>query len=198
MRISVSDLESFRYWKANEDLGLGFLITRLRHEDPPTPAMEAGRAFAKMFERARAGNVDEVTVDGWTFDFSALNQTIALPEVRELKAEEVFQTPSGPVTLVGMVDSLDGTTVRDQKLTERWDAERYLDSLQWRAYLVMFKAQRFVYDVFQGRYDDKRVTIYGYEAMPFFAYPKMRADVQQAVEELADIIATHLPERKAA
>lgn len=198
LRISVSDLESFRYWQANEDLGIAFLISRLKHEDPPTPAMEAGRAFAKMFERCSPGNLDEVTVDGWTFDFSALNQAIAVPEVRELKAEEVFQTPSGPVTLVGMVDGLDGTTVHDQKLTERWDAERYLDSLQWRAYLVMFKATRFIYDVFQGRYDGQRVTIYGYEAMPFYAYPGIRDDVQRAVNELAEIISIHMPERKAA
>ncbi len=198
IRISVTDLESWRYWKANEDLGLAFLLTRLLHKDPPTPAMEAGRAFAKMFEHVRSGNLDEVTVDGWTFDFSALNQEIAVPDVRELKAEVVISTPSGPVTLVGKVDGLDGTTVHDQKLTERWDAERYLDSLQWRVYLVMFGAKRFVYDVFQGRYDGQRVTIYGYEAMPFFAYPGMRADVESAVAELAEIISTYLPERKAA
>ena len=140
IRLSVSDLETYRYWKANEEADVPTLISRLRHEDPPTPAMEAGRAFASLFEGSTVGDLAVKEVNGWTFDFTALDAEMAVPAVRELKAEVPFETPSGPVTLVGKVDGLDGTTVHDQKLTERWDAERYIDSLQWRAYLVMFGA----------------------------------------------------------
>ena len=160
--------------------------------------MEAGRAFAKVMEHARPGELDIVAMDGWTFDFSALDgASLALPPVREIKAEVTFETPSGPVMLVGMADQLDGRTVRDQKLSERWDAERYLDSLQWRAYLLLFAASQFVYDVFQCRRDEeaKRVTITEYHPLRFYAYPNMRDDVQRAVNDLAAVVATYLPDR---
>jgi len=197
LRLSVSDLESYRYWKASEDAPLEDLIARLSHVVQPTPQMEAGRAFAKLFENAEDGLYERADANGWSFRFE-LDAHVELPVLRELKAEEVFQAPSGPVTLVGKVDSLHGLTVRDQKLTERWDAERYLDSLQWRAYLVMFGAETFVYDVFVCRYENQRVTVYDYHALTFHRYPNIRRDVETAVCELAEVVAKYLPERKAA
>jgi hypothetical protein len=192
IRLSVTDLESYRWWKDREDSDLSTLLAQLAHTDTPTPAMEAGRAFAKLFETAQHGEIFSCSVDGWGFTFD-LDEEIAIPDVRELKAEQIFNTPHGPVTLVGKVDGFDGT-VYDQKLTERFDIEgKYTDSLQWRAYLVMFDAQRFLYDVFVGRRDDARkdVTIYEYHRVPFYAYPSMRADVERAVCELAAIVATY-------
>lgn len=196
IRISVTDLESYRYWKADEDSTLEDLLIRLRHEEPPTPAMRAGRAFARLFEEAGPGLLSVVDVDGWRFDFSRMEGEIALPAVREIKAEMRVDTPAGQVTLVGQTDGLDGTVVHDQKLTERWDAEKYIDSLQWRAYLVMFGATAFVYDVFQARYQERHVTVLDYHPMTFYAYPTIRVDVERAVSELAGVIAKHLPERR--
>lgn len=210
IRISVTDLESFRYWREQEHSTVEELVARLRHEEPPSPQMAAGGAFAKLMEtaqsypdRSQVGDCyQDVEVDGWRFVFE-LDAELELPDVRELKAEQVFQTSVGPVMLVGKVDGLDGLTVHDQKLTESWDAEKYVDSLQWRAYLVMFEAQSFVYDVFVGRYKRDRdrkiipgqVTVTDYHRMAFYAYPGVRADVQRAVENVAAIIAHHIPER---
>ncbi len=145
-------------------------------------------------------------MDGWTFDFE-LDSEIALPPVRELKAEVVFETPSGPVMLVGKVDGIDGK-IHDQKATEDFDPERYLDSLQWRSYLVMFGAREFVYDVFRVKYergpghtdaDGKyikgeptgKVTVLEYHPISFYTYPDIRSDVQRAVNELAEVIVTY-------
>lgn len=208
LRISVSDLESFRYWKDNEDSTLAELVARLTKKDPPTPQMEAGRALAKLFEFATPRSIDAWEGDGWAFRFELDGARFTLPDARELKAEVVFDTPSGLVTLVGMVDGLDGLTVRDQKLTEKFDAERYLDSLQWRAYLVMFSAKEFVYDIFVAKYErergytdaegvfhegafTKQVTIREYHPLRFYAYPSIRADVQKAVSELAEVIVAY-------
>jgi len=194
--MSVSDLETWRYWRDSETSTMEELVSRLRHVEPPTPAMEAGKAFAKLMERAMPGSLDVERSEGWTFDFTQLSGArFALPSVREIKAEVPFITPSGPVTLVGMVDQLDGLIVHDEKLTERWDAERYFDSMQWRCYLVMFGAKAFVYDVFQCLRDEERrhVVVTDYQAMTFYAYPDIRADVQDAVNELAAVIADHFP-----
>lgn len=197
IRISVSDLESYRYYRDSDTSTMEDLVSRLRHTDPPTEQMGAGRALAKLFEMHAGSGVDVETVDGWTFDFSGMSGDMPLAPVRELKAEVLFQTPSGLVTLVGKVDGLSGRTVRDQKLTERWDAERYLDSLQWRSYLVMFDATEFVYDVFlRNKHNDgnRDVLIREYHPMKFFAYPGMRGDVEAAVIELARVVATYLPD----
>lgn len=220
IRLSVSDLESFRYWRANEDSTLADLVARLTKKDPPTPQMEAGRAFAKLMEHTGNVELDHASVDGWTFRF-AVDATFALPSTRELKAEDVvIQTPSGPVTLVAMADAVGGLSVRDAKLTESFDAERYLDSLQWRSYLSIFGAREFVYDIFVGKYDrdpgstdesgaytkgairlppDGGVTITEYHPLRFYAYPDMRADVERAVCDLAEVVVTYgIPKTMAA
>jgi hypothetical protein len=196
IRLSVTDLESFRYYQDEDEATLEDMIRRLRRLDPPTDQMEAGRAFAKLMEHAGPA-LDVECVDGWTFRFDG-DWDLSLPDLRELKVEQVFQTPSGPVTLVGMVDGTTGRVVRDAKLTQRWDAERYLDSLQWRSYLLMLEAPTFIYDVFVGRYKGKEVTVTEYHPMTFYAYPNMRQDVERAVCELAAFVARHLPDRVAA
>lgn len=197
IRLSVTDLDSYLYWREAEDMELDELLRRLRGEEPPGPNMLAGRAFHKLLETSDTCDLDRAVMDGVTFVF-ALEQEIALPTIRELKAEHRFDTPSGPVTLVGKVDALNGTTVHDYKLTERFDAERYADSYQWRSYLTMFGAVRFVYDVFQCRYDDDKVIIYEYHRMPISAYPGMAADVQREVCGLAEIVAKYVPQKVAA
>ncbi len=196
IRISVSDLDGFKFWKDDENADKDALLARLSRTEPPTPAMAAGAAFAKLMEHAKPGELYAEVVDGWTFDFSQMSGDLAIAPVREVKAELPMMTPSGPVTLVGKVDGLIGRVVRDQKLTERWDAERYFDSLQWRAYLVLFDAKAFVYDVFQCKRDedDRYVTVTEYHPVTFYGYPDIRKDVQRAVDELAAVIVEYFPQ----
>lgn len=197
MRLSVTDLESMRYFRTAEDASLDKLLLDLAHVSAPTPKMEAGRAMAKFFEAAQVGSiVDGSKVDGWTLCFD-MDAEIDLPSVREMKVEQEYSTPSGPVTLVGKVDGFHGITVRDQKLTESLDAEgRYVDSLQWRAYLAMLGAQRFIYDVFVGKVvpEEKTILIREYHRLPFYSYPDMQADVSRAVADLAEIVARYQPQ----
>lgn len=196
IRLAVTDVDGYLYWRDSDD-GLDALIARLRKQEAPTTQMLAGRAFHKIFENTDEGDILSKEVDGFTFkfDFRGEDVLIAHPVIRELKAETVFQTNVGPVTLVGKVDALNGTTVHDYKLTERFDAERYADSFQWRAYLSMFSASSFVYDVFQARYDDDQITVYDYHRMKFHAYPGMREHVRREVSALAEIVAKHVPEK---
>jgi hypothetical protein len=195
IRLSVTDLDSMLYWRESEDMDFEALLTRLRGQEPPGPNMLAGRAFHKLLENAsEGGEWFAAEQDGIRFDF-AIDEEIALPTIRELKAEYLFQTPSGPVTLVGKVDGLQGITVHDYKLTERFDAERYADSYQWRSYLLMFGAERFVYDVFVCRYDSARVYVFDYHRLPVCAYPGMAEDVYREVCALAEIVAKHVPQK---
>lgn len=201
IRLRVTDLESYRYWKADEDSTVEALIRRLLHADPPTPQMRAGTALAKLLEHASDRSFDVEEQDGWEFRFD-LDAELSWPPAREVEGELPFWTPSGPVLLIGHCDAVGGE-VRDAKLTERIDAEKYFDSWQWRSYLLMFGAQRFVYDLFLARYEKRgeeltgRVTITEHHAVPFYAYPEMRADVERAVCELAEVVTRLLPARAA-
>jgi hypothetical protein len=199
--IHVSELETMRHWKDDEEGTLEGLISKLRDGPKMNPQMEAGKAFAALMEDADDGVADGATRDGWTFTFSA-DFHVSRPPLREMQAAMPFETPLGTVTLIGHCDSTGGREVHDDKLTEKWDAEKYVDSLQWRAYLLMFDASCFVYDVFVARYRRRndeivpgQVTVAEYHRLPFYAYPGMKRDVQRAVEELAAFMFRHLPER---
>jgi hypothetical protein len=195
IRLSVTDLDSYLYWRGSEDMELDALLMRLRGEEPPTDNMLAGRAFHKLLENAgEGGEFFAAEQDGIRFDF-AIDAEVSLPVIREMKAERVLLTPSGPVTLVGKVDGLQGITVNDYKLTERFDAERYADSYQWRSYLFMFGAKRFIYDVFVARFDADRVYIHDYHRLPLCTYPGMAEDVHREVCGLAEIVAKYVPEK---
>jgi hypothetical protein len=205
MRLSVTHLDSFQYWRGQESLTLDHLLTELRGEVAPTPAMLASRAFHKVLEDVPAGLLDgRVIKDGYVFDFSGLKDGVAtfdgvvtLPNCRELKVEREIATPSGPVVLAGKVDALTGLTVSDWKLTERVDMEKYADSWQWRAYLWMLEAERFEYHAFLAKYsakDPNVVAIAGYEVFPLYTYASIGADVTQVVGDLARTVKGRLPE----
>lgn len=195
MRLSVTELDAFRYYRDTEEADLESLLRRLRKEEPPSRAMHAGRAFHAALEHAQPGDdLGLIERDGFRFRLE-LDHAMPIPRIRELKGESVLPTPIGPVTLVGVVDGVDGP-VRDYKLTGRFDAERYIDSYQWRCYLVMFGAHQFDYDVFVAKDTDADpIVIYDYHRLPLYAYPGMTADVLREVGELAQFVAKHLPER---
>lgn len=195
MRISVSDIETYRRYKANEEVTLEETLAQLRKERPQSPAMLAGSAFHKALETASYSDeyAIDIKCDGYEFYFGGCDVDLQVPPVRELKGEVEIDTQFGKVTLVGVVDAMD-TAIYDYKLTGGFDAERLMDSYQWRCYLVMFGADKFVYRVFVGKQDHAEQpllnepiawTINEYHELPVYRYPCIEADVQRAVEEYA-------------
>lgn len=198
MRISVSDLDCYRYYKTHEDVTLEDCLAQLRRETPPSPSMMAGRALHCALETSQCGD-EQISIDKDGFRFHFLcDAALSVPAVRELKGEMSINTPSGPVTLVGVVDAID-SAVTDYKLTSRFEAERFADSYQWRCYLMMFGMNRFVYKVFVGQDDDGEWLIREYHELPVYRYPGMEDDVRREVSEFAAFLRQYgLGERKAA
>lgn len=190
MRLSVTMLDSYRYYRDNEDASLDDLLATLRRETVPTLAMKAGSALHKALETCNA-DTETLAADGFTFRF-AEDCPLPLPAIRELKGEMEMQTKAGPVTLVGVVDTI-GVETTDHKLTARWDAEKYIDSYQWRCYLLMFGGARFTYNVFVGKeVEPGEWLITEFHRLPVYAYVGMRADVEREVGELAAFAAKHI------
>lgn len=194
MRVSVTDIEQLAYYRRTEDMPLADLLRRLRREDPPSPQMAVGTAFHAFLEHAGECEVDTVEQDGFIFDFSNLDAEIALPEIRELKVER--EIVDG-VTVVGKVDAAEGKRVEDHKTSNRFDPERYQDSIQWKAYLTLLEANEFIYNVFviyapTKAMPDNLYRVMEFHRLPLYRYPGMDEDVRRAVTEYRDFARRYL------
>lgn len=200
IRLSVTDVDAIMAWMDSEQ-DLDVLLRRLRREEPPTEAMKAGRAFHSVMEHATE-DLTTAERDGYKFRF-CLNSEIALPPIKELKGEMEVTTSVGPVTLVGVVDGMQGRIVTDYKLTSYFDAERYMNSFQWKAYLMMFKANKFNYEVFTAKAPDIRdreeglgeYLIMSHDTLPLCRYESLNQDVLREINHAAQFIAKYLPEK---
>lgn len=192
MRLSVSDLQCFQRYKSREDVTLEKCLAQLRGEGEVTPILLAGRKLHKALETAKYDQDwrGHLEYKGYLFFFQC-DVDLIVPEVRELRGEVVMDTALGPVTLVGVVDSIDNA-VSDYKLSGRFDAERLFASYQWRCYLQMFGFHRFDYKVFVGEeIKPKEWAIREYHELSMYRYPGMDGDVHRAVEECAAFMAKY-------
>lgn len=197
MRVSVSNVDAYLRYKRNEDVTLEELLAQLRRETPPTENMLAGTAFHKFLEQSVDGEVESATVDGFTFRLE-VDAELVLPSLREVKAVSLYDIDGIHVELVGIVDVIDGTTITDHKLTSRFDPERYTDAFQWRAYLAMFGAERFIYNVFTAnKAADGAWVVSAFDRFPLYRYPAMDDDVSRVLTEYVHFAANHLKEKAA-
>lgn len=207
LRVSTTDLDAWRYWKASESQDLAALLRRLRHQEPPGPAMLAGRALHGLLEAATGPQeVSAAAVDGVRFVFDC-DAAVELPALREVKAERTI----GDVTLVGKVDALiPRKRVWDFKLTGRFDFEAYAEAFQWRAYLFLFDVPRFTYAVFVGEEEPSDapdpsqplnpfsvtgspvVRIREFHSFDLWSYAGLEADVVSEVNSYAQFYRRHV------
>ncbi len=199
LRVSASDIDTFRYFLATEDQDLDDLIAQLRRKWTPTVPVLAGRAFHIALENAKEGDYEFLEADGYNFDLSGLEGEIDLPDIREVKATKDYQVNDVTVTLVGKVDAIHGRRVDDHKFTSRYDAERFLNSYQWRIYLDVFDADEFRWNVFEGKQahkdDDKVYDVRALHRLTMHRYPGMDHDVREALVAFTDFARRHLPEK---
>lgn len=194
LRISASDLDAWRRFKDSEDASLPDLLAQLRRELPPTPAMQAGTALHTALETASEGAFDELVADGHRFTVAA-DAEIALPDIREMKVTATRRIGDVLVTLVGKVDGVSGRKVIDHKLTSRFDAERFLNSYQWRVYLDVFEADEFewiIYEATEDRDDPTHRTIREVHHLRAHRYPGMSADIDCELAAFVDFAKVHL------
>ena len=157
--------------------------------------MLAGIALHNALEHATCGEFAELSADGYVFVFPE-NAEIALPVVRELKAEKVYMVGGVAVTVVGKVDTLQGKSVEDHKTTSQFDAEKYMGTFQWRYYLDIFNADHFRWNVFVlSNVDEKVYEVRAVHPLNQYRYPGMADDCMELLREFVDFARVNLPER---
>lgn len=197
MTFRVSEIESFRQWRDDEEADLDLLLARMRGWGPASEAMAAGAAFHKALETAPLGLATELTAEGYTFRFVD-DFTLALPPIREVRASKTYVGEDFAITVSGQLDVIQGKRVEDHKTTGRFDPERYLGGYQWRYYLDIFGADQFRWNVFEiANHDDnpKAWDVFAQHTLEQWRYPGMEDDCAKLAGELARFALTHLPER---
>lgn len=198
MTFRVSEVESYRQYREDEDAELEALLARLRGQTPASPAMEAGTAFHKALETSPTGLVvTALEANGYTFTFAG-DFTAELPAIREIRASRTWLVDGEPVTISGQLDAIHGKRVEDHKTTGRFDPERYLTGYQWRLYLTIFGADLFRWNIFEITEKDHPLEweVFAAHRLEQYRYPTMEADCEKLVEDLARFARVHLPERR--
>jgi hypothetical protein len=198
MTFRVSEVESFRQYREDDDASLEALVARMRGEVPPSPAMEAGTAFHAALEGSPTGlTVSSIEANGYTFTFAG-DFTAELPTIRELRASKTWMVDGEPVTISGQLDCIHGKRVEDHKTTGRFDPERYLAGYQWRLYLSIFGADHFRWNVYEIAERDHPLEweVFAAHRLEQYRYPAMEDDCALLVQDLARFARVHLPERR--
>lgn len=193
MLARVSNIESFRRWREDEEQSIEQLVHWLT-TDEPSEAMLAGTAFHKALELATPGEYTVLEANGYRFELP--DAEIALPKIREVRAYGNY----GALQVTGQVDILDGKRVDDHKTMSRFDAERYLEGYQWRFYLDLFGADVFRWNVFELKELGLRhYKVAEPQMLETYRYPGMHRDCDRLAADFYEFARAHLPsERRAA
>lgn len=190
IRVSVSSLDLFRSYLADEDYPLEVFLSQLRGEGAVTPGMYRGRAFAVAMEHAKLGEASTISAEGHTFAFTCDAEIEAWPR-REEKREKDY----GGVIVTARCDRIMGKVIADDKTTESFDAEKYEDKYQFRYYLDIWDADVFKWHIWSCRKidSDGRDTIawevYDCNTLTQYRYPKLQEDCYALAQEFGEFAA---------
>lgn len=179
------------------------LIQSIKGEYKGTSKTDIGHALHAIVEGQFKFNHNNVIADGVRF-----TKEQALPVLRyrqkfqgminEVPVVKIYPAGKTDIQISGRIDTFHGLSLRDAKFTFRpWEAESYIKSCQWKLYLDMTDADRFVYDIFKvNKFKDlpddlivpKNVEIEEPEQVECVRYSSMEADIAVILNEFADYI----------
>ena len=190
MLTRVSNIETYRRWRADPDAIADDLVARLQDFEP-TEAMLAGTAFHKCMEDATPGEYDVLEANGFTFHLP--DAAIALPTIRELRCFGQY----GPLRVTGQVDALYGKRVEDHKTTAYFNADGYLEGCQWRFYLDLFGADVFRWNVFEikpMKGKERTYEVSAPQTLEQYRYPGLHDDCMDLAAGFYQFATTHMKE----
>lgn len=131
-----------------DELFVGELLKKFEK----TPQMKAGTAFHKILELSQYDTeiLNMISMDGelYKFDYQVPSDVeIQLPQLRETRISKTFND----ITINGIVDAINATTIWDHKFTEQIRIEKYLNSWQAKIYMWMTGLDNFIFNLFQGK-----------------------------------------------
>ena len=208
MRVTVSDVDAFRYWKSNDWMTEEMLHERLYRKAEPPIVVLLGRAVHKVLENTRSPylvGVHEVEQDGYDFtlDFSRIDLAVTRGP-KEVPTVRAYEFGDYEVELSGRVDAVDYDTVIDYKTMGKPPKyafhEYFHEYFQWRAYLDMLGLDKFIYAILivDNRRSKKEEGLYvfreAHNDIDFYSYPHLHDDVRRQIREFINYIGLKHPQ----
>ena len=203
LRLSATLLESSRLYYAGV-ISQESLIESIVGDVEPTEAMELGSAFHAIFEDPDVymemwDDAHVYHAHGFVFDAQLVDKSVAdiwaqCPIMEVPSSDLILQTDYGPVRISCRADAMAGLDVYELKTTQRApNTVKYLDSMQWRAYVLAYGATSVTYRIVQLKHlkEPDVWTIANYETLTQYPYPQITQDVTYAATRLIEFIDHH-------
>ena len=144
IKLSATQCDSWIKY-VNDVISEEQLIETLLRKGKPNLKMELGTMFHSLIEHQDA-EIPQI------FNLAQINHARSLFQngMHEAKIRVPFESSIGTIALTGVADYLTGNKVMEAKTT--WGAfsiDRYLESIQWQLYLMLFGAREIEYVVFE-------------------------------------------------
>jgi hypothetical protein len=192
LRLHVTDLDSWRWYHIIEDRTENEFISGLLRLEPANEKMLMGTAWHSILENP-PDEISKIKKNGFTF-ICDIDAEVVLPQVREIRAQKVYEVDGYAVTLTGGCDGITGNKIVDHKLTFNPNVDNYLDAYQWRAYLDIYNADVFEYRIYHGYQSGMNVTIKDYSTLRVCRYPTMVDDLLVGVRGLLRFVVDRVPQ----
>ena len=202
-RIAATDVDNWiAFERGMYNLTKEGLISRLKREEPPSPAMLRGRLFHKAMEvPLEWGIYQEVAgidhEDGTQAVFHFADGIVPTPLLLGIEVEAwcSIEFPEEGITIRGRADAICGNRVFEWKSTESkitaWLCKRYQNSFQWRIYLEANEADVLTYGIFQVKKvkgKDDEFNVVDFKHLDMQRYHGMREDILYQAVKLRDFM----------
>lgn len=192
MRISTTQLESFRLWSDpdQEWMTEDALVATIRGEFHTNPAIELGLAYGQVLE-----DPDRYVVPGgyrcrgYSFDGASVEPALALIDRRgvfEAKAVKRY----GAHDVVAKADHLLGAHLSEFKTTtSTFSFDKYEASYQWRFMVDIFQPAQVTYHVFLlDDHGNGVAELRGIETFNLYPYARLHQDCCELLGQFVDYV----------
>lgn len=171
--------ESYSENKPSPEYTSEMFVRRLLKLETPPIQMETGIILHSIIEKAKYGNIEKsIYYNNWKINFN-LDITLDYPELREIN----IKTDIAGYPIFGKVDAINISTVHDLKFTSNFKPEKYMESYQWKVYLLMTNLNKFIYDVFSIHIKEQEriINVNDYNKLELYKYECMQNDVAECI-----------------
>lgn len=191
LRISATLLESFRLYSKNDWYQESDLIDSIKGQLKQTPKMKLGQAFHYLLEHPQLSLAGFYEHRDHRFHPSCIQDVLARVDARgvfESKIEKVIgNTREGDdLVLVTKADHIYGLHLSEFKapLKATFDAEKYMESYQWRVMAWLYEAQKITYHVACLELGQDCFELRTLDSIDVYPYAGLEQDVRALLREL--------------
>lgn len=194
MRISATQLESFRLFMEQDWMTEDELAATIRGVFVPNHNVNLGTAFGRVLEtpeRYAASGGYRVVVNGETFEFG---EDVMAPCLDLIDRRGVFEAKAvqayGPHNVSSKADHLLGAHLSEFKTTlSTFDFDKYANSVQWRFMADAFRPSRITYRVFcLSEAPNGVIGLRSIECFDLYPYAGLHQDCRALVEDFASYV----------